>query len=352
MSFGCRLFSRDETFDGEEARAATSRLAPATHQHRAPVRARRVGVRAIAAVRIYVRVAEDPHRASLDVEPVRFERGLQDVRRSRARLEGRQGTPRLRGERARHAEGDEREAGEAEASCHLPDAAREGDRERERVRRTRARVSRESGEQPKARVFSYTVGRWKCRCLNMTCLRKKSRGSTARARASARRTTPSRPPRPFKTFGWFRSSLRSVEVVRRRLGRLLRAVRVHGLRNLGRRLGFASGAGGGGARLGPRQDGLREPLERLFFLAMSAESSTGSSDFAWPLCSCCFSASQSVASFTSAITDSSSAASMCACAASGAACASICAAVAESAPPQPAARAPPPRAAPWGRRSS
>lgn len=158
VSFGCRLFSRDETFDGGEARAATSRLAPATHQHRAPVRARRVGVRAIAAVRIYVRVAEDPHRASLDVEPVRFERGLQDVRRSRARLEGRQGTPRLRGERARHAEGDEREAGEAEASCHLPDAAREGDRERERVRRTRARVSRESGEQPKARVFSYV--RW------------------------------------------------------------------------------------------------------------------------------------------------------------------------------------------------
>ena len=167
--------------EGKRARAATSRLAPATHQHRAPVRARRVGVRAIAAVRIYVRVAEDPHRASLDVEPVRFERGLQDVRRSRARLEGRQGTPRLRGERARHAEGDEREAGEAEASCHLPDAARESDASaRECVELELESRAREWRTTEGARVF---VHRWtsEVSLFHMTCLRKKSRGSTARA---------------------------------------------------------------------------------------------------------------------------------------------------------------------------
>ena len=193
------MFSRDETFDGGEARAARSRLAPATHQHRAPVRARRVGVRAIAAVRIYVRVAEDPHRASLDVEPVRFERGLQDVRRSRARLEGRQGTPRLRGERARHAEGDEREAGEAEASCHLPDAARESDasarecvelelESRERVANNRRRACFRTPLDVGSVVVSHDVSQEKNRAA-----RRLARERPLGGRHPAARLVPSKP---------------------------------------------------------------------------------------------------------------------------------------------------------------
>ena len=123
----------------EGTRAAT-RLAPATHQHRAPVRARGVGVRAIAAVRLYVRVAEHPHRASLDVEPARVERGLKDLSRASARLRSPDRTPCVRGERARHAQGEEREADVANPACHLPDAPRPGDR-------ARASVSGRGGEE-------------------------------------------------------------------------------------------------------------------------------------------------------------------------------------------------------------
>ena len=97
-------------------------------------------MRAIAAVRLYVRVAEHPHRASLDVEPARVERGLKDLSRASARLRRPDRTPCVRGERARHAQGEEREADEANPSCHLPDAPR-------RCHCARASVSGRGGEE-------------------------------------------------------------------------------------------------------------------------------------------------------------------------------------------------------------
>ncbi len=73
---------------------------PATYQHRAPVRAGRVGVRALLAVRLYVRVREHPHRAPLHVVALGVELRGQRVPDARAFVEGRERTPWLQRERA------------------------------------------------------------------------------------------------------------------------------------------------------------------------------------------------------------------------------------------------------------
>eukprot|EP00982_Pelagococcus_subviridis_P008906 30886-Pelagococcus_subviridis.AAC.21 len=149
---GCARGGEEEEEDEDDAASKENqterssaddadRDAAAAHQQRAPVRARRVDVVAVAAVLVDVRVLEHPHRALGDVEP----RGVERARRVRRRGVARGGRGKRAGgrrrRRGRAVEEDDRGARGREEDARARERARRR-RRRRRRRRHRAREER------------------------------------------------------------------------------------------------------------------------------------------------------------------------------------------------------------------